>query len=207
MIKSLVADYDSDYDSESNAMDCRVESASAKRVADTDAGGDQKRQKLSNALMRVATSALPARQTLVMLGPTHPPKQESTQEKLLKLQQLQREEVFASFAAAEAHNKIQYLLSDPNATAKYIFENQLADATKIVELFYKTMCLAVSVLKKTKVGADGLILELVKQFATHPDDKFMVHLSAIHIITAMSNAGWEKDMKAKAPSCLTSTHP
>jgi hypothetical protein len=202
-VPRLVEDYDSDYDSESNAMDCRVESA--KRVADTDAGGDQKRQKLSNPLMRTATVALavPARQTLVVLGPTTPPPiQESTQDKLLKLLKIQRDQVNGSFQAAEGHNDSQYILSNPNATSEYIYDTQWADATKIVELFMTTNCLAVSVLKKTKVGADGLMLALVKLFATHPDDNFIVPLASIHIITAMSNAGWEEDMKAKAPCCL-----
>ena len=237
MMKRIVAqDYDSDYDeSKSNAMDCRVESASAKRAADTDAGGDQKRQKLSNALMRTnttavaavaaavtilpavaavaavaAVTALPvaavaflARQTLVVLGPTTPPPiQESTQELLLKLLKIQRDQVNGSFQAAKGHNDSQYILLNPNATSEYIYENQWADATKIVELFMTTNCLAVSVLKKTKVGADGLMLGLVKLFATHPDDNFIVPLAGIHIITAMSNTRWANDMIAKAPSCL-----
>jgi hypothetical protein len=49
---------------------------------------------------------------------------------------------------------------------------------KIVNLFNTTNCLAVTVLKKTKVGADGLMLELAKLFATYPDDKFIVTTAA-----------------------------
>ena len=230
MMKRIVAqDYDSDFDGESksNAMDCRVESASAsasaKRAADTDAGGDQKRQKLSNALMRTNTTAVAAavaavaavtilpvaavaflaKQTLVVLGPTTPPPiQESTQELLLKHNIVRRVEVNSSFAAATARNERLYMEKNPNATEEYIFPNQWADATKIVELFYKTMCLAVSVWKKTKVGADGVMLATIKRFATHPDDTFLVPINNIYIITAMSNTRWEKDMIAKAPSCL-----
>jgi hypothetical protein len=60
----------------------------------------------------------------------------------------------------------------------------------------------VSIQKKTKVGADGLMIEIAKLLATHMDDDFVVNPANVRIITGMSNAGWEKDMIDKAPTCF-----
>jgi hypothetical protein len=60
----------------------------------------------------------------------------------------------------------------------------------------------VSIQKKTKVGADGLMIEIAKLLSTHSDDNFVVNPTNVRIITGMSNAGWEKDMIDKAPNCF-----
>jgi hypothetical protein len=46
------------------------------------------------------------------------------------------------------------------------------------------------------------MIEVAKILTTHNDDKFVVNLSNVRIITGMSNAGWEKDMIDKAPECF-----
>ena len=78
----------------------------------------------------------------------------------------------------------------------------MEDANNIVDIFYKTDCRVVSIQKKTKVGADGLMIEIVKLITTHIDDKFIVNPANVRILTGMSNVTWEKDMIDKAPYCF-----
>ena len=76
------------------------------------------------------------------------------------------------------------------------------DAINIVDKFYMNNRCVISIQKKTKVGADGLMIEIAKLLTTHNDDKFVVNPANVRIITGMSNAGWEKDMIDKAPNCF-----
>lgn len=113
-----------------------------------------------------------------------------------------REEVLQACNSAEATNRRLFLEGDDKATAEYIFPNQKEDAAAIVNIFHETNCRVVSVQKKTKVGADGLMIEIAKLLTTHPDDNFVVNPSNVRILTGMSNVGWEKDMIDKAPICF-----
>ena len=114
-----------------------------------------------------------------------------------------RDVVIKSYEAAKAENARNYNERlDDKATSEYIYPNQMQDATCIVNAFYNDNVRAVSIQKKTKVGADGLMIELAKLMATHIDDNFVVNPDNIRIITGMSNAIWEKDMKDKAPTFL-----
>jgi hypothetical protein len=113
-----------------------------------------------------------------------------------------RESVIQAYNAAKAENHLRFLEGDDKATAEYIFPNQMEDANKIVARFYKNNRHVISVQKKTKVGADGLMIEIAKLLTTHIDDKFAVNPANVRIITGMSNAGWEKDMIEKAPTCF-----
>jgi len=113
-----------------------------------------------------------------------------------------REYVLQSYNSAKAENHLRHLERDEKSTAEYIFQNQMEDANKIVEMFYNNEFRVISVQKKTKVGADGLMIELVKLLTTHPDDAFVLNPANVRIITGMSNAGWEKDMIDKAPTCF-----
>jgi hypothetical protein len=97
---------------------------------------------------------------------------------------------------------MRFLQGDDKATAEYIFENQIIDANAILEEFYTNHRRVVSITKKTKVGMDGLMIEIAKLMTTHPDDSFVVNPANVRIITGMSNAGWEKDMKEKSPNCF-----
>jgi hypothetical protein len=94
------------------------------------------------------------------------------------------------------------LEEDDKATEEYIFPNQIEDANNIVSLFYNHKRYVISIQKKTKVGADGLMIEIAKIMTTHSDDRFVVNPKNVRIITGMSNAGWEKDMIDKAPTCF-----
>jgi len=113
-----------------------------------------------------------------------------------------REDVLQAYNSAKATNHRLFLEGDDNATAEYIFPNQMEDAIKIVDEFYKNNRRVISIQKKTKVGADGLMIEISKILTTHNDDNFVVNPSNVRILTGMSNAGWEKDMKDKAPNCF-----
>lgn len=113
-----------------------------------------------------------------------------------------REDVLQSYNSARATNRRLFLEGDDKATAEYIFPNQIEDAINIVDKFYKNKRRVISIQKKTKVGADGLMIEIAKLLTTHIDDKFVVNPANVRIITGMSNVDWEKDMINKAPNCF-----
>jgi len=118
------------------------------------------------------------------------------------LKAARREEVVAAYSNAVAKNKRCYLEGDDMATSEYIYPNQIFDANNIVDKFYKNKNRVISVQKKTKVGADGLMIEIAKLMTTHIDDDFVVNPTNIRIITGMSNVNWEKEMIDKAPDCF-----
>jgi hypothetical protein len=106
------------------------------------------------------------------------------------------------YESAGMINKENHLAGHVKYGAEYIYKNQKEDAQNIVNLFYKTDVRAVSVLKRTKLGMDGLMIEISKLFATHPDDNFALHRDNIFIITGMSNILWEREMVEKIPNCF-----
>ena len=113
-----------------------------------------------------------------------------------------REDVLHAYKSARATNHRLFLEGDDKATAEYIFPNQMEDANNIVDKFYKQKRRVISIQKKTKVGADGLMIEIAKLLTTHIDDNFVVNPANVRILTGMSNAVWEKDMIDKAPTCF-----
>jgi hypothetical protein len=116
--------------------------------------------------------------------------------------QAQRATVHASYDAAIAENNERFANGDPKATSEYIYENQKEDARKIIDLLYLQGVYAVSISKKTKVGMDGLMIEIAKLALTHPDDNFILDRKNSFILTGMSCIAWETDMKDKSPSFL-----
>lgn len=124
---------------------------------------------------------------------------QSDQSELIKAR---REEVLQSYNSAIATNRRLFLEGDDKATSEYIFPNQIYDAQKIVDELYVNKRRVISIQKKTKIGADGLMIEIVKLLTTHIDENFIVNPAMVKIITGMSNVSWEKDMIDKAPSCF-----
>lgn len=120
----------------------------------------------------------------------------------LELISARRESVLQAYNSAVAENHVRFLEGDVRATAEYIFPNQREDATNIVDKFYNNNRRVISIQKKTKVGADGLMIEVAKLLTTHLNDAFVVNPTNVRILTGMSNAGWEKDMIDKAPNCF-----
>jgi hypothetical protein len=106
------------------------------------------------------------------------------------------------YGTAEMVNKERHLAGNVKYGVEYIYENQKTDAKKIVGVFYNTEVRAISVLKRIKLGMDGLMIEISKLFATHVDDNFALHRDNIFITTGMSNRLWEDDMKEKIPNCF-----
>jgi hypothetical protein len=119
-----------------------------------------------------------------------------------KIKAARRETVLCSYDAARAENNQRFLEGDKKATSEYIYANQKMDAAGIVNEYYFNNRRVVSITKKTKVGADGLMIEVAKLMTTHPDDNFVINPTNVRILTGMSNALWEKDMKEKAPGCF-----
>ena len=112
-----------------------------------------------------------------------------------------RAEVTADYNAAVLTNRRKFLQGDNTATSEYIYDNQIKDAIKIVQEF-KDNCRVISITKKTKVGMDGLMIEIAMRMTTDPDDAFVTDPANIRIITGMSNVSWQTDMKAKSPNCF-----
>jgi hypothetical protein len=121
---------------------------------------------------------------------------------LAELKNARREDVLQSYTSARATNHRMFLEGDDKATSDYIFPNQILDAHNIVHMFYQNNRRVVSIQKKTKVGADGLMIEIVKLLTTHNDDEFVVNPTNVRIITGMSNVAWEQDMIHKAPNYM-----
>lgn len=115
---------------------------------------------------------------------------------------LNREIVLNDYQSATKKNKELFITGDVKASSEYIFANQKEDATIICNKFYETPIRVVSIVKRTKVGMDGLMIEIAKNMTTHPDNDFVLHRNNIFFITAMSNISWEDDMKDKIPSCF-----
>lgn len=113
-----------------------------------------------------------------------------------------RELVLSDYTSAKILNQKRFQKNDDKATSEYIYPNQIEDAGNVVDLFYQKKKRVVSIQKKTKVGADGLMIEIAKLFTTHSDDDFVISPDNVRIITGMSNVGWEKDMIDKAPGCF-----
>lgn len=114
-----------------------------------------------------------------------------------------REIVNLDYRSADVKNQELFHKGNVKATSMYIYPNQAEDAAKIINTFYNDKNIrVVSVFKKTKVGMDGLMIEVAKNFAIHPDDNFVIHRDNVIFATGMSNIMWENDMKDKIPACF-----
>lgn len=111
--------------------------------------------------------------------------------------------VNSDMKSAEKKNKELFLTGDVKASCEYIYPNQKEDALMICDKFYKNANIRViSIIKRTKVGMDGLMIEIAKNMSTHSDYNFILHRNNIFFITAMSNVAWQNDMIDKMPACF-----
>lgn len=107
------------------------------------------------------------------------------------------------FESAESTNEEAFLEGKVEASEKYVFPNQSDDAKRILMCFFNDRKLrAIIVQKLTKVGALGLIYDLLRRFSTHPDDEFIVPYTNLYVLTGMSNRNWQEDIMEHAPSCF-----
>ena len=116
--------------------------------------------------------------------------------------EINREIVINDYNSAKAKNQELFLSGDVKTGPEYIYSNQKEDALVITNKFHDTNIRAISIVKRTKVGMDGLMIELAKNMSIHPDDSFIIHRKNIFFITAMNNVLWEEDMKDKIPTCF-----
>jgi hypothetical protein len=113
-----------------------------------------------------------------------------------------RKRVLEDYATAVACNREAFERGDVKASSEYIYPNQVSDASNITDLFYKNPIHVISVIKRTKVGMDGLMIEILKNMTTHQDDNFVLEPQNVFILTGMSNILWESDMKERIPMCF-----
>ena len=113
-----------------------------------------------------------------------------------------RERVLAHYSCAEKDNMKLLDDGDVRATTEYIFPNQKEDAHQIVTQFQNPHVRALSITKLTKIGMDGLMIEIAKLISTHPDDTFVLPPENVLFITGMSSTDWERNFKAKIPRCF-----
>ena len=113
-----------------------------------------------------------------------------------------REYVFNDYRNAQIDNEELFKKGLPSATVEYIYPNQKDDAFQITHLFYTKNIRVISIVKRTKVGMDGLMIEIAKNMSTHSDDDFVLDFKNIFFITGMSNVSWETEMKNKIPNCF-----
>jgi hypothetical protein len=120
-----------------------------------------------------------------------------------RLIEINREIVILDYKSANDRNQEMFLIGNVKATSMYIYPNQVEDSAKIIDIFYSNKNIRVlSIFKKTKIGMDGIMIEVAKNFATHSDDNFMIHRKNVLFVTGMSNVMWENDMKEKIPNCF-----
>jgi len=119
-----------------------------------------------------------------------------------------RERVSSSYIAAEKKFRADCVEKDENSTEQYIYPNQKVDAAFITDTMYQNHSgdnntRVQSIIKRTKVGADGLMIEIAMKMSTHPDDEFCLNPKNIKFITGMSNVSWETELKEKMPDCFS----
>lgn len=117
--------------------------------------------------------------------------------------EINREIVTNDYNSAAKKNEEAYLSGDVKSNMIYIYDNQKEDAAQICNYFYTKQLRAISVVKRTKVGMNGLGIEISKNMSTHPDNNFVIHRNDIFFITAMSNKSWEDDMIEQMPVCFS----
>ena len=92
----------------------------------------------------------------------------------------------------------------------YTYPNQKQDANTILNIFYNNMypensssLRVISIIKRTKVGCNGLMIEIAKNISTHSDDNFIIMCENVFFITGMSNKSWEEEFIKDLPSCFS----
>ena len=113
--------------------------------------------------------------------------------------ELTRKKVKNNMDGEEIENQLKFNRGDSTATSEYIYDNQKKDSQKIITEFKKGKRV-ISVQKRTKVGADGLMISLAADMAFE-DEPFFTDPENVRILTGMSNCDWEKGMIEKCPKC------
>jgi hypothetical protein len=110
--------------------------------------------------------------------------------------------VTAAYDYAKANNHSQYMKGDVRVSEEYTFPNQIIDAHYVVDAMFSRDPRVISIQKPTKVGCNGLMVEIAVKMTTHPDDGFVVDPANVRFITGMSNVTWQNDMQDFVPACF-----
>ena len=113
--------------------------------------------------------------------------------------EITRKKVKNNMEGEEIENQLKFNRGDSTATSEYIYDNQKKDSQKIITEFKKGKRV-VSVQKRTKVGADGLMIALAADMVFE-DEPLFTDPENVRILTGMSNCDWEKGMIEKCPKC------
>jgi hypothetical protein len=113
-----------------------------------------------------------------------------------------RKIVSDDYDSALTKNLKEFKKGNVKASQQYIYDNQKRDALQIVDKFNTTPIRVISIVKRTKVGMDGLMIQIAYNMTTHPDDAFCLSYDNVFFITAMSNVAWETDMRNRMPHCF-----
>ena len=116
--------------------------------------------------------------------------------------QFNRKIVLNDYTSAETRSNEMYAQGDAHAGKEYIYANQKEDACQIVARFCESNVRVVSIMKRTKLGMDGLMIEIAKLVTTHPDDEFMLNRNHVFMLTGMNNVSWAEDMQENMPNCF-----
>jgi len=110
--------------------------------------------------------------------------------------------VTAAYDYAKANNHSLYMKGDVRVSEQYTFVNQIMDAHYVVDAMHSRDRRVVSIQKQTKVGCNGLMVEIAVKMTTHPDDGFVVDPANVRFITGMSNVAWQNEMQEFVPACF-----
>lgn len=110
--------------------------------------------------------------------------------------------ILSSYNTAVSKNNLSFINDNPKATSEYIYENQKEDAMNVLSVFYGNKNRVVSIIKRTKLGMDGLMIQIGYLFGTHNDEDFAIQPANILFLTGMSNKDWETDFESKMPECF-----
>jgi hypothetical protein len=121
-----------------------------------------------------------------------------------------RDWVCKEYDACVANNKLKYLNGDVMASKEYTYENQKIDALQIIHMFFGNTeeeeaprrLRVISIIKRTKVGMDGLMIEILKGVCTHSDNDIVISPNKVLVLTGMSNKAWESNLIENMPSCF-----
>lgn len=117
--------------------------------------------------------------------------------------QFNKEWVNQEYKAAVIKNKCEYERKVRTASKEYTFENQRQDAENIVDILYKNpKTLVLNLTKRTKVGMNGIIIEIFKNCCTHPDDNFVMAPQNVKLLSPMNNLEWQESLKSYVPGCF-----
>ena len=119
-----------------------------------------------------------------------------------EIKDLNRGIVMDDYNSAKKKNKKLFSKGDQHASSEYIYPNQIEDAFNICHTFYSSQVRVISIIKRTKVGMDGLMIEIAKTMATHSDNRFVLDPDNVLFLTGMSNKSWENSMKDIIPNCF-----